>query len=116
MPLVGQLLEDRLGDVVVATPVGGPFGVGELVHVVAAGLGGQPPRLVVHPARASPRSGTGRRRRSISSIFSCEVERGITAMNGRPSIRAKYASDTAVEPDDASMIVVPSQIQPLHSA
>ena len=35
-------------------------------------------------------------------------------MKGRPSIRAKYASDTAVLPDDASMMVVPLQIQPLH--
>src|SRR5699024_8421545 len=34
----GQLFEDRHGDVVVAAPVGGPFGVGELVHVVAVGL------------------------------------------------------------------------------
>ena len=42
--------------------------------------------------------------------------RGITAMNGSPSIRAKYASDTAVEPDDASITGVPSTIQPLHSA
>ena len=42
VPLQGELREDRLGDVVVAAPVGGPLGVGELVHVVAAGLGGQP--------------------------------------------------------------------------
>ena len=34
------------------------------------------------------------------------VEDGITAMNGRPSSAAKYASDTAVDPDDASMTVV----------
>ena len=44
------------------------------------------------------------------------VVRGMTAMNGRPSSRAKYASDTAVEPDDASMTGVPSTIQPLHRA
>lgn len=44
------------------------------------------------------------------------VELGITAMNGKPSSAAKYASDTAVEPDDASMTVVFSSIQPLHSA
>ncbi len=44
------------------------------------------------------------------------VEAGITAMNGRPSIAAKYASETAVEPDDASITVVSSQIHPLHSA
>ena len=37
-------------------------------------------------------------------------------MNGKPSIAAKYASETAVDPDDASMIVVFSPIQPLHSA
>ena len=44
----GQLFEDRHGDVVVAAPVGGPFGVGELVHVVAAGLGRQTFGLGVH--------------------------------------------------------------------
>ena len=36
-------------------------------------------------------------------------------MNGSPSIRAKYASETAVEPDDASTIVVLGPIQPLQS-
>ena len=41
---------------------------------------------------------------------------GITAMNGRPSIRAKYASETAVEPEDASTTVVRGPIQPLQSA
>jgi len=49
-------------------------------------------------------------------IFSAVVDRGITATNGRPSIRAKWASLTAVEPDDASRTVVPSAISPLHSA
>ncbi len=42
-----HLLEDRLGDVVVAAPVGGPLGVGELVQIVSAGLLGQPLRLGV---------------------------------------------------------------------
>jgi hypothetical protein len=37
-------------------------------------------------------------------------------MNGRPSMRAKYASLTAVDPLEASITVVPSRIQPLHSA
>jgi hypothetical protein len=69
-----QLLEDRLGDVVVATPVRGPLGVSLL------------------------------------------VEAGMTATNGSPSSRAKYASLTAVDPLDASMTVVPSLIQPLQSA
>ena len=45
-----------------------------------------------------------------------DVVAGMTATNGRPSSRAKYASDTAVEPDDASMTVVPSRTQPLQSA
>ena len=52
---------------------------------------------------------------SIWAIFSGEVEAGMTAMNGSPSIRAKYASETAVEPDDASTIVVSGPIQPLQS-
>jgi hypothetical protein len=39
----------------------------------------------------------------------------MTATNGRPSSAAKYASDTAVDPDDASTTVVSSSIQPLHS-
>jgi hypothetical protein len=34
------------------------------------------------------------------------VDAGITATNGRPNIAAKYASDTAVDPDDASTTVV----------
>src|SRR4051812_45176947 len=53
---------------------------------------------------------------SIRSIFSGLVPAGITATNGSPSIRAKYASLTAVDPEDASTIVAPSRIQPLHSA
>ncbi len=51
---------------------------------------------------------------SISAIFSGLVEAGITATNCRPKNRAKYASETAVEPLDASTIVVVSVIQPLH--
>ena len=54
--------------------------------------------------------------RSISATFSAEVERGITAMNGSPSSRAKYASETAVEPEDASITGVPPVIQPLQIA
>ena len=38
--LLAQLAEDRLGDVVVAPPVGSPLGIGELVHVVAPEIGG----------------------------------------------------------------------------
>src|SRR3954470_18226573 len=53
---------------------------------------------------------------SMSAIFSGDVLAGITAMNGSPSMRAKYASLTAVEPEDASTTVVVGPIQPLHSA
>ena len=52
----------------------------------------------------------------MSAILAALVDDGITAMNGSPSSAAKYASDTAVDPDDASMTVVFSPIQPLHSA
>ncbi len=45
-----HLLEDALGDVVVAAPVGRPFGIGELVQVVAAAL----VRQVVCDRRRSP--------------------------------------------------------------
>ena len=52
----------------------------------------------------------------MAAIFSHDVARGITAVNGSPSNRAKYASDTAVDPDDASTTGVPSVIQPLQMA
>ena len=50
----------------------------------------------------------------MRAIFSGLVEDGMTATNGRPRNRAKYASETAVEPLEASTTVVPSVIQPLH--
>src|SRR5215472_13585357 len=49
--LQAHLLEDRFSDVVVAPPVGGPFGEGELIHVVAARGLGKPDRLVVYGGR-----------------------------------------------------------------
>jgi hypothetical protein len=39
----------------------------------------------------------------------------MTAMNGNPRRREKYASEIAVLPDDDSMIGAPRLIQPLHS-
>ncbi len=51
MRLFAHLLEDRLGDVVVAAPVGRALGVGELIQVVPAGLLGQPLRFGVHLRR-----------------------------------------------------------------
>ena len=38
----------------------------------------------------------------------------MTATNGSPSIRAKYASLTAVDPLEASTTVLPSVIWPEH--
>lgn len=51
---------------------------------------------------------------SISRHFSGLVVRGITAMKGTPMSWAKYASETAVEPLDASMTGREGRIQPLH--
>src|SRR5690606_13231634 len=53
---------------------------------------------------------------SISSTFSRLVDCGTTAMNGSPSMRAKYASETAVEPEEASMTGVFLVTQPLQIA
>lgn len=47
-------------------------------------------------------------------IFSGLVVRGMTAMKGTPIRFAKYASETAVEPLDASMTGLSGRIQPLH--
>lgn len=47
--------------------------------------------------------------------FSGLVVRGITAMNGTPISLAKYASETAVDPLDASITGLPGRIQPLQS-
>ena len=82
---------------------------------MAAGLLGQPARLAYTLAGSSTRWQRPPWN-SIRAIFSGEVVAGITATNGSPSSRAKYASETAVEPEDASMTVVPGPIQPLHSA
>ncbi|CAM5324973.1 hypothetical protein SGLAM104S_03553 [Streptomyces glaucescens] len=51
---------------------------------------------------------------SIRRIFSALVVRGMTAMKGTPISLAKYASETAVEPLEASMTGRPGRIQPLH--
>jgi hypothetical protein len=50
MLLAAHLDEYRLGDVVVTAPIGGSFGVGELVQVVPAGLLGNPFGLGVNVA------------------------------------------------------------------
>jgi hypothetical protein len=51
---------------------------------------------------------------SISAILLGLVDAGMTATNGNPSRRAKYASDTAVEPLGASTMVVSGPIDPLQ--
>src|SRR5690606_4337465 len=53
---------------------------------------------------------------SVAAVFSREVEAGITAMKGRARRRAQEAPDTAVEPLEASITVLPSRSQPLASA
>ena len=52
----------------------------------------------------------------MSAIFSGLVSRCMTATNGSPSIRANHASLTAVDPELASITVVPSRSEPLQSA
>ena len=47
MYLLIHLGEDAFGNIVVAAPVGGALGVGELVHVVPAGLALEAPSLGV---------------------------------------------------------------------
>ena len=44
MRLLRHLGEDAFGDVVVAPPVGRTLGIGELVEIIAAGLGSNPGR------------------------------------------------------------------------
>lgn len=51
---------------------------------------------------------------SISRHFSGLVVRGMTEMKGTPMSFAKYASETAVEPLEASMTGAPGRTQPLQ--
>ena len=51
----------------------------------------------------------------MSSIFSGLVERGTTVTNSNPSMRAKYASLTAVDPLDASTRTVSGPMWPFTS-
>src|SRR6187549_2579789 len=46
--LLAHLIEDGLSDIVVPSPVRGTLGVGELVHVVTAGVRGQFLRNRIH--------------------------------------------------------------------
>lgn len=50
----------------------------------------------------------------MSRHFSALVVRGMTAMKGTPMSLAKYASETAVEPLDASITGRSGRIQPLQ--
>ena len=51
----------------------------------------------------------------MKRIFSALVDRGTTVTKSSPIISAKYASETAVDPLDASMSVVPSWMRPFTS-
>ena len=85
-----HLLEDDLGNVVVAPPVGRALGIGELVDEVAAAVVGQPLGLLGDAPGVVDQAAL-RRTNSMWAIFSGEVDAGITATNGSPE-RAKYAS------------------------
>jgi hypothetical protein len=50
----------------------------------------------------------------MAAILVGEVAAGITAIKGKPSKRAKEASEIAVLPEEASTMVVLAVIQPLH--
>lgn len=41
MRLVVHLTEDTVGDIIVSPPVGRPFGIGKLIHIMAVQLAGQ---------------------------------------------------------------------------
>ena len=84
----GHLGEGRFGDVVVAAPVRGPFGVGELVEVVPIQLARQPGGDIETAVGSSTRWQRPPSR-SMSAILSGLVARAITATNGTPISRAK---------------------------
>ena len=52
MLLVLHLRENALGDIVVAAPVGGALGEGELIEIMAAGFIGDPLRRLIDLAGA----------------------------------------------------------------
>ena len=84
-----HLAEDAFGDVVVAAPVGGALGVGELVEVVAAGLRRQARGDLRRPRPHASTKWQRPPKRSIASTLARLVLRGITAMKGRPRSSAK---------------------------
>ena len=47
-----HLAEHAFCNIVVAAPVGGTLGIGELIHVVSASFGSKPAGLVIHLRRA----------------------------------------------------------------
>jgi hypothetical protein len=88
MGFTRHLAENAVGDIVVAAPIGGAFGIGELIHVMAAQLLGQTRGLAVNRARAVDLVALPAQRLD-GGDFSGAVLRGTTAIKGRPSIRAK---------------------------
>lgn len=109
-----HLSEDQFGDVVVAPQIGGALGEGELVHVVAAERGGQARAFSIHFCWAVHEVALA----SIEGNLGDLLRGGGTRHNGDEA-QAKHAarqdSGTAVDPLDASTLVVFGPIQPLHN-
>jgi hypothetical protein len=79
MLLQAHLREQRLGDIVVAAPVGGALGIGELVQVLSASVGRQPRRFGIDRGGIVGNQVAVPAANSICAIFSGLVPRGITA-------------------------------------
>jgi hypothetical protein len=91
MPLARHLLEHALGDVVVAAPVGGALGIGELVHVVAAGALGQRAGLLVHL------------RRVVDEVAARAVEGDLRDLLGRGGARHHRDEGQAQQPREVGL-------------
>ena len=79
-----QLVEDRFGDVVVAAPVGGPLGVGELVEVVPTEFVGEPSGRCRTPRPAESTNSHRPPSRSISATLPGTRRPGDHGHEGEP--------------------------------
>ena len=88
MPFGPHLIEDALGNVVVAPPISGAFGIGELIKIVSASLVGQSAGSII-----DRRSGVDEMATSAEPLDRLNllrlVDRGMTAINGNSSRCAK---------------------------
>jgi hypothetical protein len=115
MGFTRHLAENAVGDIVVAAPIGGAFGIGELVHVMAAQLLGQTRGLAVNRARAVRIVALPAQRLDGGDFFRRRAARHHRD-KGQAQHPRKVSLGHSVEPEDASTIVIPCAIQPLHSA